>query len=285
MKFLRYLASLSSSVPRNCLLVAVCVALGILGLGVSSAQQTVDAPFVAGELLLQFRPATSETQRDSARRAIGTRLLRRFENLDIEHVRLPQNMTVADAIRVLRASPEVLIAQPNYVQQMAASSPPDDPYWLNDSLWGLLKINGPAAWTNFGSGSGNVVVAVIDSGIDYTHPDLSANMWRNPGEIPGNGIDDDGNGYIDDIFGIDVVNVDSNPMDDNGHGTHTAGTIGALGNNGLGVAGVNWHVKLLACKFLNVSGSGSDAGAIACFNYIVALKQRGVNVRVSNNSW
>ena len=110
-------------------------------------------------------------------------------------------------------------------------------------------------------------------------------MWRNPGEIAGNNIDDDHNGYVDDVYGIDTVNHDSNPIDDHGHGTHTSGTIAAVGNNATGVTGVNWNARILACKFLNGSGSGSEAGAIECFNYIVALKKRGQNIRVSNNSW
>ena len=106
------------------------------------------------------------------------------------------------------------------------------------------------------TGDGSVIVASIDTGVNYNHPDLAANMWRNPLEIPGNGIDDDGDGYVDDVYGIDTVNHDSNPMDDQGHGTHTAGTIAAVGNNGLGVVGVNWNAKILACKFLDADGIG-----------------------------
>ena len=94
---------------------------------------------------------------------------------------------------------------------------------------------------------------MIDTGIDYTHPDLAANMFRNTADCNSNGIDDDGNGYIDDCFGIDVANGDSDPMDDHYHGTHVAGTIGAVGNNGIGVVGVNWNVKLLACKFFDAT--------------------------------
>jgi subtilisin family serine protease len=125
---------------------------------------------------------------------------------------------------------------------------------------------------------------VIDTGVDYTHPDLSANMWRNPGEIAGNGRDDDNNGYVDDVHGIDAQNLDTNPMDDDDHGTHCAGVIGAASNNGVGVSGINWSVRIMALKFLGPDG-GSTAAAIKCFEYVTMMKQRGINIRVTNNSW
>lgn len=152
------------------------------------------------------------------------------------------------------------------------------------SLWGLQRIAAGAGW-DIQDGS-DVVIADIDTGIDYTHPDLVANMWTNPGEIPGDGIDNDGNGYVDDVHGVNAAWGTGNPMDDNGHGTHTAGTIGAVGNNGVGVVGVAWHVKLMALKFLNANGGGTIADAIRAINYMVKMKtQYGINIVAANNSW
>src|SRR5262249_28581701 len=137
----------------------------------------------------------------------------------------------------------------------------------------------PLAW-DVVQGSPDVVVGVIDTGIDYTHPDLVANMWTNPGEIPGNGIDDDGNGFVDDVYGYDFANDDPDPSDDYGHGTHVAGTIGAVGNNSVGIAGVSWRVRLMAIKFIGANGSGSSSGAVRAVNYAVQM-----GARLTSNSW
>ena len=127
-------------------------------------------------------------------------------------------------------------------------------------------IDGPEAWDTE-TGSSDVVVAVVDSGVTYDHPDLAPNMWSNPGEIPGNGIDDDGNGFIDDVRGWDFIGVDNDPFDLNLHGTHVAGTIGAKGDNNQGITGVDWDVSLMALRALDNYGSGSNAGITAAFNY------------------
>ena len=130
------------------------------------------------------------------------------------------------------------------------------------------------------------MIADIDTGVAYDHVDLAANMWHNPGEIPGNGIDDDGNGYIDDVYGIDSVNGDSDPYDDHGHGTHTSGTAAAVGNNGIGITGVAWQARIMALKFLDAGRSGTDADAITCIDYVVDEKlNHGVNVVAINASW
>jgi subtilisin family serine protease len=171
---------------------------------------------------------------------------------------------------------------PNYVVSIDAT--PNDPKL--SSLWGMGSsgIDATTAW-DAGTGSTGIVVAIIDTGIDYTHQDLIDNLWINTAEVAGNNRDDDNNGYIDDIYGINAITSSGNPYDDNAHGTHVAGTIGAVGNNALGVVGVNWNVKIMGLKFLDANGSGSLGDAIEAMNYMVAMKNRGVNVKVVNNSW
>jgi len=134
-------------------------------------------------------------------------------------------------------------------------------------------------------GSQNVIIAVIDTGVDITHPDLQANIWTNPGEIPGNGIDDDGNGFVDDVNGWDFGDLDNNPADDNGHGTHVAGIIGAVGNNGIGVAGVAWNVSILPIKAVDESGFFPFSATLSAYDYLVTLKEAGHNIVASNNSY
>ena len=175
-----------------------------------------------------------------------------------------------------------------------SATTPNDPRYSTD-LWGMnntgqtggtpdADIDAPEAW-DIVRGDGSVVVGVIDSGIDYKHPDLAGNIWVNPGEIAGNRKDDDGNGYVDDIHGWDFINNDKDPMDDNGHGTHVAGTIAAAGNNSVGVVGVNWNAKVMALKFLGANGSGPWSAAIAAINYVTNMNSRGVNIKVTNNSY
>ena len=251
---------------------------------------------IEGELLVKFRRGTLATQRAVAHGRAGARRLRAFNVVPgLEQVRLPEGVTVKDAIARYRAHPDVVYAEPNYIVHALqdAQATPNDPQF--GTLWGLhntgqsggtpdADIDAPEAW-NITTGSSDVVVAVIDTGTDYTHPDLAANMFQNTADCNANGVDDDGNGYIDDCYGIDALNNDSDPMDDNRHGTHTAGTIGAFGNNGLGVVGVNWNVRLMPCKFLGANGSGPTTAAIACLEYVKTMKDRGVNIVATSNSW
>ncbi|WP_319579421.1 S8 family peptidase [uncultured Methanospirillum sp.] len=210
--------------------------------------------------------------------------------------------TLESAMESYQANPDVLYVEPDYKislspgeetrtapvmasMQAASTTYPNDPQY--PSLWGLhntgqapfygtnnADIQGPLAW-GATTGSPGVVVAVVDTGVDYSHPDLASNIWTNPGEIPGNGIDDDGNGYIDDTKGWNFIDKNNNPMDDNGHGTHCAGTIAAVGNNGIGIAGVTWKCKIMPLKFLNSQGNGYISDAISAILY---ANQKGVPI-------
>ena len=203
-------------------------------------------------------------------------------------VELPPGQTVKEAVHQFNKAHGILYAEPDYEVQVSSTVPDDTRF--ND-LWGMhntgqtggtadADIDAPEAW-DIGTGSSEIIVAVIDTGVDYTHPDLAANMWVNEAEYNGTpGVDDDGNGYVDDVYGYDFRNNDGDPMDDHYHGTHVSGTIGGIGNNGEGVAGVSWKVKIMGVKFLSSSGSGWTSDAIKCIEYTTLM---GANV--SSNSW
>ena len=248
-------------------------------------------PHVPGEVIVRFRGGVPEFYKLSARSRVSGTRLRAFRMDGLEHHRLPPNVSLDEAIAKYRQDPDVLYAEPNYI--VRSTNTPNDARF--GELWGLYNtgqlggvpgahIDAPGAW-NVTTGSSSVVVAVIDTGIDYNHPDLSANAFRNIPDCNANGVDDDGNGRVDDCFGIDTINGDSDPFDDNRHGSHVAGIIGAVGNNEAGVVGVNWSVSVMACKFLDASGFGTTAGAIACLEYVRTMKERGVNIVATNNSW
>ncbi|MBI1951024.1 MAG: S8 family serine peptidase [Acidobacteria bacterium] len=241
--------------------------------------------YVPGEVLVRFKPGVSGVERGRARSEVAARKEREFRSR-AEHWRLPPGLSTEEAIARLRRNPHVEYAEPNYIVR-AALVPNDASYSL---LWGLhntgqtggftgADIAAEAAWS-VSTGDAAVRVGVLDSGIDISHPDLAANIWTNPGEIPGNGADDDGNGFVDDVHGWDFVNDDNDPLDDFGHGTHVAGTIGAAGNNGIGVTGVAWQVSLVPLKFLNSAGSGPTSAAVEAIDYTVRM-----GVDVLNNSW
>lgn len=191
----------------------------------------------------------------------------------------------------LTANPHIAAFEQDVVHQFNVM--PNDPQ--AGQLWGMenlgqtggtadADIDAAAAW-GISTGSRNVVVAVIDTGVDWHHPDLAPNLWVNAGEVA-NGVDDDGNGLIDDVYGYNFAANTGDPMDDNGHGTHVAGTIAAVGNNGVGVTGINWSGSIMALKFLRADGSGTTSDAIRAIHYATMQRVRfGVNVRVINMSW
>jgi len=248
---------------------------------------------VPGEYLVRFRPGALAS--DAARVLGGAsfRVKRSFASVPgLHHVVALPGVEPTAAARALARRPDVQYVEPNFI--VTASNTPDDPMF--PQLWAmhntgqyvagtvLPDIGALAAW-DLTTGDASVVIAVIDSGIDYNHQDLAANIWVNSVECNTNGLDNDGDGYVNDCHGINAITGSGDPMDDFFHGTHVSGTIGAVGNNAVGVTGVNWNVTLLACKFLDSEGNGTTADAVTCLDYVALKKDAGINIVASNNSW
>jgi subtilisin family serine protease len=232
-------------------------------------------------ILLKFKESTGKREAMFIRLSIeenhGLQVIKHYPGLDLHLYR-----TLWDKDKTLVAlnrNPAIAFAEPDYLIS-AVGIIPDDP--LFPRQWGLnntgqgggipdADIDAPEAW-EITTGSKDVVIAVIDSGLDLNHEDLRANLWRNPNEIPGNGIDDDQNGYIDDIHGIDAISGSGIPDDKDGHGTHVSGIIAAVGGNGLGVSGVCWSARIMALRFLDSQGRGYISDEIECIQYAIANK-------------
>lgn len=222
--------------------------------------------FAPGELIVQFRGGASTAARSSALRTRGASLVEGLGQKGLALVKLPEGASVTAAAQALESDSTVEFAEPNYISHLTATVP-NDPRFAD--LWGLNQtadhdIDAPEAW-DLNTGSGNVLVAVIDSGVSYTHPDLAPNIWVN--DDPAGGGDQDGNGKIDDTRGWDFVQEDNTPLDYNGHGTHVAGTIGAQGNNSAGISGVNWDVTIMPLRAADANGGLTDADIAQAINY------------------
>lgn len=240
------------------------------------------AAYDMNTILVQFNPGSTDLERDGCCRKVGLGAIDKYKIVNgLALIHVAGGDPVA-ALAVVGADPAVLRAGLNYI--VSTQVIPNDP--LFGSTWGmnntasqLNDIDAPQAWDIY-TGDPNYRVSVIDTGIDFNHPDLQGNIWVNPGEIANDGIDNDGNGYIDDVSGWDFANGDNNPQDGNGHGTHVSGTIAAKGNNGIGVAGVAWNAKIVPLKFLSDTGSGTTANAIKAIDYCTSN-----GIKLSNNSW
>ncbi|HDY75707.1 MAG TPA: hypothetical protein ENH49_04210, partial [Candidatus Marinimicrobia bacterium] len=243
--------------------------------------------YVQGEILVKFKSAASSTNRASLNTSLGSSVLRNLDSIGAQQLKVRPGLSVQDAIKEYQYRPEVEYAQPNYIYHLQSTTPNDPDY---SSLWGLnntgqtvesisgtsdADIDAPEAW-DITTGSPSVIVAVVDSGVDYNHPDISGNIWSNSGEAI-NGTDSDSNGYIDDIRGWDFVDNDNDPMDVNLHGTHVSGTIGAAGNNGIGITGVAWTTKIIPVRVLDFAGSGTTANVVLGFDYAVANGAKIIN--------
>lgn len=262
-----------------------------------------NAPSVPGELLVQFSPSANAAEKGRALGRIHADVIdsvvpeskRQDGGGDLVLIRYQPDFTPAAARHEIESDPAIEFAEPNYTYTHQATS--NDPYYTNGSLWGMYSSptnqygsQASAAWvTDSKTDCGSVYVGIIDEGYMYTHVDLANNAGTNPGEIANDKIDNDGNGFIDDVYGWDFDGNNNSVFDgiNDDHGTHVAGTIGGVGGNGIGVAGVCWKVKLLDAKFLGTNG-GTTANAIKAVDYFTKLKTRAtnpVNIVATNNSW
>ena len=264
------------------------------------------AAFVSGEVLIQYRAGASDAAKQRARGRVAAEAeeviveaaSRSDQKGDLELARVPPGIAIAAAARELELDPAVEFAEPNWVYEHQLAS--NDTYFTSGQLWGMYgSSTTPAnqygsqaaqAWAAGHVGSNSVFIGIIDEGMQFTHPELQANVWTNPFD-PVDGIDNDLNGYVDDTHGWDF-DGNNNTIYDGGkvgnvddHGTHVSGTIGGKGGNGAGVAGVNWNVTLISGKFLGRRG-GTTANAIKAVRYFTDLKVRhGVNIVATSNSW
>lgn len=258
---------------------------------------------VPNQVIIKFKATASESSRNLALQQVSGKVNEKILTRAMQHSGDNEGILVIntpfqalDAISKLKLNSDIEFAEPNYIYSHFDVS--NDTYYTNGSLWGMygdaspLKTNpygsqAGEAWNSGNTGSSTVYVGIIDEGYMYTHTDLKDNAGTNPGEIAGNGRDDDGNGYIDDVYGWDFDGNNNTIFDgtQDDHGTHVAGTIGAKGGNGTGVAGVCWNVKLLSGKFLGRQG-GTTANAVKAVDYFTDLKTRhNLNLVATNNSW
>lgn len=266
-------------------------ALAVVGLGIGAQGQAVDTQsnVIPGEYIVKYKEGFEHLA--SARPFFGGGLdvVKSFPKTGTAVMRVNRLMASpaddAATMAQLASMPGVEVVARNRMVSIAAVTP-DDQYYGRQYGQNIVEMKD--AW-EVTTGSKSITVGIIDTGVDYNHPDLVDNIWTNPGESgtdrngrdkATNGVDDDGNGYIDDVHGWDFANDDNDPMDDNSHGTHCAGTIGGRGNNQKGIAGVNWDVSIVPLKFITSAGSGSLDDAIAAIEYAITMK-----LDVTNNSW
>lgn len=274
-------------------------------------------PHVPGQVIVKTKGSLMQSTGNIAKK-YGATVLEKFSNEtsvfkgmqgEMLHIQLPEGMTTAQAMAAMQEDPEIEYAVPNSIYTLEDDVPSQAPAEggsttvkadqgkvpndLDSKLWGLkndgqdggtpgVDIDASLAWqktTGLPNGQGPII-AVIDTGVDYNHPDLVNNIWTNTGEIPGNGIDDDGNGVVDDVHGYNAFDDNGDPMDVHSHGTHCAGTIAAEGDNGQGVVGVNWHATIMPIKIFDNNGRTNAAAIIRGINY--ASKN---GARITSNSW
>ena len=288
-RFVRFLGALL------CVLCMGLSSMAAVGAFKDEAQADPDDEYVPGELLVKFKDDVSDDDIKDSKKAVDAKELKNFKGLGIGHWKLGDDYDVEKALKEFEKNKYddiIEFAEPNYYG--CIDDFPTDP--MRAEQWSMHNVGQTGGtidadidmleFWNSPAESSAVVVAVIDTGVDYTHPDLDGVIWTNPGETAGNGLDDDGNGWVDDIHGYDFFNNDGDPLDDHGHGSHCAGVIAAERDNNEGVAGMSGKTKIMAVKWLNAGGSGSVTGAISAINYASSFtKDGGKLVKITSNSW
>src|SRR5260370_9898024 len=243
------------------------------------AKNGQQAAYKSSELLVRFRAETESVILQGAHEKVRGEVERTYQIVPNLHlVRIQEGFDLLQIAATYKDNPSVIYAEPNY--EVHSQVTPNDPFFVDGTQWDLhntgqnggiagADISAVNAW-NITTGDSSVVVGVTDTGIDFNHPDLATNMHMFESNCS-DGIDNDGNGHVDDCFGINAITGSSNPFDDSQHGTHVSGTIGARGTNGVGIAGINWNVGLVACKFLDAAGSGFVSYASKCLEYFKDL--------------
>jgi subtilisin family serine protease len=272
--------------------------LGLLGISLNAHAKKHDA--VPGEYVVKLKDRFATMSVTQLERSLGAQVVEHLSPASNAVLVRRSKVERADfAVQAISQSPLVEYAEPNYIYRIVggATSLPNDPDL--DKLWGLINtgqkssgdmgdvsgvagidIDAKRAWA-IETGSRDIVIASIDTGVDYTLQDLAPNMWVNEAEKNGTaGVDDDANGIVDDIHGLNAITNTGDPKDDHGHGSHTSGTIGAKGNDGKGIVGVAWNARIMGVKFLSSSGGGTLADAVKSIDYTTAMK-----VHMTSNSW
>ncbi|UXR65714.1 S8 family serine peptidase [Bdellovibrio bacteriovorus] len=270
------------------------LAFGLLLTGLNAFAAAPEA--VPGEFIVKFKDdAVATSSLNTLSQELGSYIKDTIPGQNIVVIKRPVFEIQSNVVKSLAQNPNIDIIEPNYIYRI--NKTPNDP--MLGQLWGMINngqpdsqkregiagvdIGAAQAW-DITTGSKDVIVAVIDTGINYNHPDLKGNLWTNDAELNGQaGVDDDGNGIIDDIYGANFVTAakpTGNPLDDHGHGSHCSGTIGASGDDGKGIVGVAWNVRIMGVKFLSASGSGSLDGALKAIDYATSK-----GARILSNSW
>lgn len=250
--------------------------------------QHASGGYAPDAVIVKFRPSANASNKARARGLVNALSKREYRIVKgLEKLKLKPNQSVNKAVRALSKLPFVEYAEPDYRVQKATN----DTYYnllyaIDNSGQAVAGLSGTPdadmdvleAW-NIQTGDPDLIIAVIDEGVVWDHPDLANNMWVNTGEIAGNGVDDDSNGFVDDVYGYDFYDNDNDPRDEGGHGTHVAGTICAEANNNEGIVGVVQQCRIMALRFLGPQG-GTTSGGIASLDYAVQM-----GATISNNSW